>query len=113
MPFPLIFTPEGLYSTDSITSTFRELATNWIKETALLSSRKQKFEHPDYVKIIGLGTRVVPEIIKWISNGGDGHWDHALATITGERPDLELGAQTLADVRNAWIEWGTRKGYIK
>jgi hypothetical protein len=70
------------------------------------------FEHPAYKKILALGPSAVKEILFWLSMGGRGHWDHALFTLTGERPDLSAGAKDLSEVRQAWISWGRHQNLL-
>ncbi|NUP07971.1 MAG: hypothetical protein HOW73_18145 [Polyangiaceae bacterium] len=91
---------------------FHHFASAWLKGTGHLASRKRAFEHPQYVAIINLGAEVVPDILAWIRDGKGGHWDAALAALTGEQPQLPPGDVTLTQVAQAWLRWGSARGLL-
>lgn len=94
-----------------LTDTFKQLATNWRKETKFLSSITDKILHPCYQRIIGLGPEAIPIILMELKTNG-GHWFWALESITGENPVVEEHYGDIKNMANDWIEWGKRKGYL-
>jgi hypothetical protein len=91
---------------------FRQLALRWQTDTRQLGARAEKFEHAAYAEILTMGHGVAPEILRWLAEGHRGHWDEALAQLTGTRPPLPKGAVAPAQVRAAWVEWGRASGLI-
>lgn len=88
---------------------FAEFAERWRRETAVLSNVHRIVLHPAYQRIIGLGPDAIPFILKEISQR-PGHWFWALHAITGEDP-AKSGA-TFKEAVEAWLNWGSSKGYI-
>lgn len=99
-------------SVDSLADKFESLATQWKRETMSLSSVTDKAIHPCYQRIIGLGPDVIPLILQSLRKS-DGHWYWALQSITGENPVLQEHRGDINNMKNDWIMWGVRKGYIK
>ena len=98
------------YLEDSeLEQTFRRLADQWRDETIIYSLVLQKTAHPAYLRIIAMGEKAVPFILRDLQESG-GYWFVALNAISGEDPvqpgsDYEQAAQ-------AWLKWGKDKGYI-
>ena len=90
---------------------FDELADQWEQETVLLSSTSQAIKHPAHREIIGMGEPVVPLILERMRETG-GHWDHALADITGANPVKRSDWGKIAAIQTSWLEWGEANGYI-
>ena len=44
--------------------TFRQLVKKWRDETWFISSIKKRIAHPDYLKIIGMGSVAIPWILE-------------------------------------------------
>jgi hypothetical protein len=91
---------------------FIRLAVAWTQATGAMSSWSQKSEHETYKQILALGPAVIPDILRWLQQGGPGHWGHALALLTGERPKKVREAATVTELRQAWIDWGFLRGFL-
>jgi hypothetical protein len=90
---------------------FVRLALEWTQATAPLSSREAKFAHPAYLALKKLGSGVVPEVLRWIAQGGVGPWDELLHDLSRERPELK-GAKTLEEIHQTWVRWGKDRGLL-
>jgi hypothetical protein len=97
------------YDIEQYESEFELLAEKWHRETDHLSMIDEKITHPSYRKIVELGLRAIPLILRALQQTG-GQWFWALNEITGENP-VEPEHDYLGAV-NAWIEWGKSKGHI-
>jgi hypothetical protein len=90
---------------------FETLAKEWIADTGSLSLMAQKVMHPAYQRIIGMGQRVVPVLLRELEVRPN-HWFHALRSITGDDP-VEPGHRgNLREMAAAWVEWGRLTGYL-
>ncbi len=90
---------------------FNQLAYQWEKETVLLSSTSQAIKHPIHQTIVSMGEPVVPLILERMRETG-GHWDHALADITGANPVKRSDWGNISAMQASWLEWGKANGYI-
>src|SRR5437879_6245673 len=88
---------------------FRQLADTWREETAFVSMLSKKVLHPAYQRIIGLGTPVLPLILRELQKTR-GHWLWALNAITGEDPAKP--GDTFDQAVDAWIAWGKKQGLL-
>lgn len=95
----------------TIVSKFQNLVTTWKKDTIFLSSSSEKFSHPAYLKIIGLGEPAVSLILKEMKENG-GHWFLALRSITDEDPVNSADAGKIKKMTEAWLQWGMQNGYL-
>ena len=91
---------------------FQILAEVWRRETGMLSSMTKKLEHPAYQKIIAMGPTAVPLILKELVDR-PGHWYEALKAIVGESPVPAEEQSDIKKVREAWLNWGRERGYIR
>ncbi|HEX8673792.1 MAG TPA: hypothetical protein VF710_17985 [Longimicrobium sp.] len=89
---------------------FRRLSARWREETEHLSST-DVFTHPDYQRIIGLGSVVVPALLRDLSRTG-AHWFWALRAITGENPVAAENAGNVRKMIEAWLAWGQARGLV-
>ena len=96
------------HSPTDLESMFARLTEEWRRDTILHSSPVEIALHPAYQQIIGLGSRVVPLILRDLAQRG-GHWFWALRAITGEDPASEQ--TSMPGAARAWLEWGRRNGY--
>ena len=97
-----------------IESKFNILAQKWKQDTKAISSIAQMSMHPNYQMIIGLGSKVVPLLLRELAqhpNNPD-HWFWALRAITGEDPAEPEQRGRIAEMRTAWLKWGERQGYV-
>lgn len=90
---------------------FTELAERWRQETAVMSSATMMAMHPAYQRIIGMGERAVPLILRELEREPD-HWFWALGAITGENPVPPEDAGDVEKMAEAWIDFGRRRGYL-
>ena len=90
---------------------FRALTDKWREETGMLSSPTKKAAHPAYQQIIEMGEKAIPLILRDMQTH-PGHWSMALQAITGENPVPKEAAGHVTEVANAWMEWGSKKGYL-
>jgi hypothetical protein len=94
----------------SLEEEFRELSARWRDETEHLSST-DVFTHPDYQRIIGLGSAIVPALLRDLSRTG-AHWFWALRAITGENPVPAEDAGKVRKMIQAWLAWGEARGLV-
>lgn len=91
---------------------FNELADQWRRETALLSSLTKKITHPAYLRIIALGPDVVPLILRRLRDQ-PAYWFVALNALSSEpSPVPESDSASFSASREAWLAWGRSKGLI-
>jgi hypothetical protein len=86
---------------------FRILTEKWRKERGAASSVTKIVMCHSYQRIIGMGGRAVPFILREIENEGDDpdHWFWALEMITGADPvPVEAYGDTL-QMAQAWLSW--------
>jgi hypothetical protein len=95
----------------SVEYKFLQLANEWEKDTAYVSSVTDLKTHPLYKKIIDLGWDVVPFLLKDLEVNKR-FWFPALAAITKIRPFDPSDAGNGAVMMQAWLTWGKRKGLI-
>jgi hypothetical protein len=88
---------------------FRELAGEWTRETAMESSTSTIVMHRAYQRIIGLGPRALPLILRELRDR-PAYWFWALAAIAGEDP--AAGIERFDEARRAWLTWGEHRGYL-
>ena len=88
--------------------TFNRLVKSWHDQTWHVSSIKRRTAHPDYLKIIGMGMPAVPWILQELREVPD-YWFTALEAITRDDPAPQ--AESLNELRDAWLAWGERLGY--
>lgn len=99
------------YSEDSeLEHKFRRLADEWRDETIMYSLALQKTAHPAYLRIIAMGERAMPFILRELQEKG-GYWFVALNAISGEDP-VQPGSN-YEQAAQAWLKWGKDKGYIE
>ena len=90
---------------------FTELAQRWRQERGVSSSAQQMAMHPAYLRVIGMGERVVPLILEELRNRPD-HWFIALNSITGAMPVQDDERGRLEMMSRAWVSWGNENGYL-
>ncbi len=89
---------------------FRDLAHTWRSETEQSSDAEAVLLHPAYQRIIGMGEPVLPLIFRELQHRPD-LWYWALKMITGDDP-VPPDAETMREVREAWLDYGRRRGYL-
>ena len=88
---------------------FQTLVQEWRAETAHLSLILKKVTHPAYQRIIGLGPRAIPLILRELERK-PGFWFWALQAITGEDP-VPPDA-TVDEAVQVWLQWGKEHQYL-
>ena len=94
----------------AFTLRFRALADQWESETLNLSSVAEMAIHPAFRSIIDMGDRSIPLLLNELKKRPS-HWVAALHEITGENPVPEHAYGKVAEMTEAWIEWGHNRGY--
>lgn len=86
---------------------FNSLRDAWRRERSALSSATQMAMTPSYQRIIGMGERAIPQILRGLEAEGDNpdHWFWALAAITRANPVPEEHRGDMPAMARAWIEW--------
>ena len=88
---------------------FQSLAETWRREVKFLSSVTEMVLHPAYQRIIGMGTAVVPHLLRELESRPD-HWFWALTAITGADPVKPEDRGKLRKMTEAWLRWGKEQG---
>lgn len=96
----------------SIEDEFEQLADEWLRETQYLSSVTEIVGHEDYLRIISMGERVVPLILRRLKDEPN-HWFRALEIITRANPVSPDDSGDLDAMASAWIGWGRVHGLIE
>ena len=102
------------HSTDSaaLQAKFDALVHQWRQETATLSSTSKIVTHPAYQRIMAMGEKAVPLILRELQKEPE-HWFYALRNITETSPVSPEEAGDVAKMAAAWIAWGVENGYIR
>ena len=103
--------PVNAEQASTLAAQFAELAEEWKRATALLSSSTAISEHPAYRAVIALGWPVVPFILRDLERE-PAHWFEALHAITGEDPVPVEDWGRIQPMRAAWLAWGRGRGLI-
>jgi hypothetical protein len=90
---------------------FREQAERWQRETRHLSSPTQKIMHPSYQAVLGMGTEVVPLMLRDLAQNRT-EWFWALSYITQENPIKREDAGKMDKMLAAWVNWGKERGLL-
>lgn len=90
---------------------FHQLAEEWISETAAFSDPVRIFLHKSLFKIIGMGEKALPLVLKEVEKNS-AQWFVVLDAISPIRPVKAQDEKNLERVRQAWIEWGRSEGLI-
>jgi hypothetical protein len=96
---------------ETVEARFERLLDEWRNATMLLSSTSQITSHPAYLRIIALGSAVVPFILREMK-ARPGHWSPALTAITGVVPYPVSLRGNIRAICQAWLEWGRTNGLV-
>src|SRR5713101_1854486 len=96
----------------SAATLFQQLASQWRKERGATSSITRMATSPAYQRIVGLGEKAIPLILRQLENEGDDpdHWFWALQAITGENPIPENARGDMPEMARAWLDWAYMAG---
>lgn len=100
------------YSKSALEKKFRKLVKEWWEGTCILSNPTQIVSHPAYKRIVAMGNKIIPLILKEYQTGGSFEWCAVLEEITGENPVQSHHAVSYNLMRDDWLSWGGREGYI-
>jgi GAF domain-containing protein len=100
---------ESLFVDEDMMLTFRQLADAWEKETASFTVLLDRMTHPTYQRIIGLGDRVVPILLKELERQPN-HWFWALEAITRQSPVKQENSGRISEMVKDWVHWGKEQG---
>ena len=87
---------------------FHLLVRQWHEQrNEASSSISEVIACPAYLRIIAMGSRVLPLIIEQLKSEGDepDHWCAALEAITGDNPVPENAHGDTLRIARAWIDW--------
>jgi hypothetical protein len=101
---------KGVDLEDSLTEKFVALASEWEKSTRYKSLMSDIVFHPAYQQIIGMGSPVVPLLLKELKSN-PAHWFWALRSITGVNPIKPEHKGRLHKMAQDWLQWGKDRGY--
>jgi len=90
---------------------FAAAEREWKDETAFVSNPAQKFLHPAYARIIGLGRPAIPLILRSMMKEPS-DWFYALRALTGENPVPDQMAGDMVAMTATWILWGRSRALI-
>lgn len=89
---------------------FLQLRALWLTETSHISRLEVVYMHAAYQEIIGMGKDALPFIFDEL-NSPTGRWFWALRSITGHRPFDGRRGVSIAQMKEAWMEWGRENGF--
>jgi len=95
---------------ESVVSKFETLMAEWKATRNQLNSGTEIFIHPAYQQIIGMGTEVVPLILREMEANID-DWFWALKAITGKDPVPPAHRGRLKLMASDWLGWAMKQGY--
>lgn len=86
---------------------FAQLLAEWHKERGITSSITTMAMCPSYQKIIGMGERAIPLILRQMENEGDepDMWFWALRALTNTDPVPEDARGNIVRMSQAWLNW--------
>ena|ERR1051326_2861871 len=90
---------------------FRELADTWLRDTGYLSDPVRKFLDRSHLKIIAMGEKVLPLILRELEKKS-GYWFVALDAVSSENPVRPEDQVSFDATANAWLYWGRHRGLI-
>ena len=108
---PYYDAPEGSTVANELARRFRQFATTWKNETGMYSVDTRKVAHPAYLKIVGMGSEVIPLIFQDLEEHG-GHWYQALEALLGFNPMDGIGGLSIRELKTMWLDWGRQHGYL-
>jgi hypothetical protein len=89
---------------------FLRLRDEWKQKRGPESSSARLAHHPAYLKIIGMGSDVVPLLMRELEHDSD-MWFVALRSITEADPVPENVKGNVGAMAEAWLKWGQEQGY--
>ena len=90
---------------------FERLNQEWMNTLPQGCDVSEMVMHPAYQRIIGMGPRAVPLVLRELERT-QGHWFWALHAMTGANPVPEESEGNIQKMAVAWLDWGRGLGYI-
>jgi hypothetical protein len=90
---------------------FQRLTEEWIRDTAFYSDPVPIFLHRALFKIIGMGEKALPLILKEMEKRS-ADWLVALDAVSPVNPVNAEDEKDFERAANAWIAWGRSNGLI-
>jgi hypothetical protein len=90
---------------------FTLLANRWKRETAFDANLSKIVMHPDYQRIMAMGSGVIPLILRDLAKR-PAHWFWALHNLVRDGEDPAEGLTTIEEARRAWLKWGHDHQYL-
>lgn len=94
-----------------IASEFQVLANEWYEQTGADSSLTRITGNPSYLRIIALGKRVIPLILRELQKH-PAPWFVALRALTGEQTIGKEHAGNFSKMAESWVTWGKAQRLI-
>jgi hypothetical protein len=95
----------------SVEVEFKKHERKWKRDTRYTSSLTERFLHPSYARIIGLGWPAVSLILRSLEREPN-DWFYALRAITGADPVSATDIGYMAKMTKAWLNWGQQRGLL-
>lgn len=95
---------------EAVVSKFERLVAEWKATRNQTNSGTEMFTHPAYLSIIGMGSEVVPLILREMEASVD-HWFWALKAITEKDPVPPSHRGRLKLMSEDWLSWAKKQGY--
>ena len=86
---------------------FNQLAKRWKRDLKFFSFAYLAYTHEDYLKIIKMGKKALPYILKDLEKTRR-YWFHALTQITGESIIKEEDKGDLNKMTKCWLDWAKK-----
>jgi hypothetical protein len=96
---------------DRVAAEFQLHERKWKQQTRHISSPVDKYLHPSYARIIGLGWPAVSLILKSLKKE-PADWFYALRAITGANPVADSVAGDVRRMTDLWLKWGEKRGLL-
>ncbi len=96
---------------ETVKEQFQRLATEWRRDTEVLSSVTDMAMLPAYQQIIGMGKSVLPLVFRELEARRD-HWFWALKAITGTDPVPPDDRGDVHRMAAAWIRWAHEHEFL-
>jgi len=109
---PIVVSAKPLEHEMDVRPQFDELCKKWKSERHATSFSSAMAMHPAYQRIIGMGNKALPLILTELQKELD-HWFWALKAISGEDPVPSECRGKMAEMANAWLNWGRARGYVR
>ena len=100
-------TSDARENTEAMATEFTARAERWHRDTDLYSFEMQKVAHPAYQRIIGMGQKVIPLVLRDLETNG-GLWYQALESILGYNPIPVNEPGDIRRLKSRWLEWGRK-----